>query len=253
MVRHVDDGGGRGRGLVLDVDLVVVGKGVGHISLHFAGEAVVAVGGDAKEFHVLCIGLDALIDLVLPTGGTAVEAVAEVVLRELVLGTVDGDLALVDAVRIPADGGTEIGGVVLGEVVLDVVEAEDDVLHLAILVRNHDGDDAAAEVGDAHFHSLFIGQGVQGGGLAVVRALEVFGIQAGDCRFLAAARQEKDCGEEDRQLFHVLLFRIVLRKDSGNTRNIKELAGSPPQETRPVYKTNLTNRHQMDSMSMAKL
>ena len=32
----------------------------------------------------------------------------------------------------------------------------------------------------------------------------------------------------------------------------KRLAGSPPQETRPVYKTNLTNRHELEFNVLGK-
>ena len=200
VVRHVDDGRGRGRGLVLDVDLVVIREGVGHIGLHFAREVVIAVGGDAEELHVTGVGLDALIHLVLPARRTAVEAVAEVVLRELVLHAVQGDLALVDAVRIPADGGAEVRLVVLREVIGDLVEAQDDILHVSVLVRDHDGDDAAAEVGDAHLHAVCIGHRVQGGGHAVVGAFEILRVQTGNREvFLLAAGREKGCSAEQDQ------------------------------------------------------
>ena len=202
VVRHVDDGRGVGRGLVGDVDLVVVGEGVGHIGLHFAREVVVAVGGDAEELHVLGVGFDALIHLVLPAGGTAVEAVAEVVLRELVLLAVQGDLALVDAVRVAADGGAEVRLVVVREIVGDLVEAQDDVLHLALVVRDEDGDDAAAEIGDAHLHAIGVGQGVQGGGGVVERVDEILGIQAGgresDFLLLVAAGKKRDGTDQDQ-------------------------------------------------------
>ena len=172
------------------------------ILLSSAREVVVAVGGDAEELHVLGVGLDALIHLVLPAGGTAVEAVAEVVLRELVLLAVQGDLALVEAVRIPADGGAEVRLVVVREVVGDLVEAQDDVLHLALVVRDEDGDDAAAEVGDAHLHAVGIGQGVQGGGGVVERVDEILGVQAGgrdgDFLLLAAACEKRDCTDQDQ-------------------------------------------------------
>ncbi len=202
VVGHVDDRRSRSRGLVGDVDLVVLGQGVRDIGFHFAREIVVTVGGDAEKLHMGGVGLDALIHLVLPAGGAAVEAVAEIVLRKLVFHAVQGDLALVDAVRIPADGGAEIRLVVLREIVGNLVEAEDDVLHVPLVVRDQDGDDAAAEVGDAHFHAVGIGQGVQGGGHVVVGGHEVFRVQAGGRQggflLLVAARDKQSGAEQDQ-------------------------------------------------------
>ena len=43
---QVDDGILVGRGLVLDDELVVIGKGVGDRDVHFAGEALFAIGRD---------------------------------------------------------------------------------------------------------------------------------------------------------------------------------------------------------------
>ena len=144
---------------------------------------------------MLGIGLDALIHLVLPTGRAAVEAVAEVILRELVLHAVQRELALVDAVRIPADGGAEVRLVVLREIVGDLVEAQDDILHLPILVRDHDGDDAAAEVRDAYLHAFRIGHRVKGGGLTVVGRFEILRVQTGNREvfLLAAGGEEGRC------------------------------------------------------------
>ena len=99
------------------------------------------------------IGLYNLVNLVLPAGGAAVKAVAKVVPGQLDQSAVDGNLPLVDAVCIPADGCAKIRQVVLREVILDLIKAKNHILHITILVRNADGNYASAEVGDAYLHA----------------------------------------------------------------------------------------------------
>ena len=168
------------------------------------------------------IGLDTFIDLVLPAGGTAMEAVLEIVLRQLVFGSVQGEAALVDAVRVPADGGAEVGGVVLREVVGDLVETQDHILQLSVAVRNHDGDDAAAEIGDAHLHAVFIRKGVEGRGGAVVLAHEIGRVQAGGREghllFLAAGDEGEGRAKGKDCLFH-MVFVLYWRNAAQSCEN----------------------------------
>ena len=96
------------------------------------------------------------------------QAVAEVVGRQLDFLAGDGELAFVDAVGIAADGGSEVAGAVDGvSILLDVVVAKHNVDEGAILVSCHQRDDASAKVGDAHFHTALVGERVQFYRLAV--------------------------------------------------------------------------------------
>ncbi len=179
VVGHVDDGGRIGSGLVGNLQGVVVREGVGHRGFYGTGEVAVPVRGFAQEFHMMFIGFQDGIYLVLPAVGPAVQAVAVVVLRQLVFHPVQGEAALVDAIGVAADGGAEVRLVVLREIIGHLVEAQHHVLQFSVFVRNHDGDDAAAEVGDAHLHALGVGEGIQGGGGTVVAVFEVVGVQTG--------------------------------------------------------------------------
>ena len=161
---------------------------------------------------MLGIGLDALIYLILPASGAAVEAVAEVVLGELVLDAVEGDLSLVDTVRITADRSAEIRLVILREVVGNLVEAEDDILHLTLVVRDEDGNDAAAEVGDTYFHTITISKGVKGGGCVVVGVREVLGVESGgrQGRLFGRARcQDEEASGGNECSFHMCVISIT--------------------------------------------
>ena len=80
------------------------------------------------------------------------QGVAEIVGRQAVFHAVQGELALVDAVGIAADGGAVVGLIVLGIVVLDLVKSQDHVPLHAVLVRHDERRDAAAVVGDGHLH-----------------------------------------------------------------------------------------------------
>ena len=65
---------------------------------------------------------------------------------------------------ISAHGGSEV--LLQGYVVVDVVETQHHVLH-SPLSGSHQRDEPCAEVGDAGFHAVQVGNGVKGGLLAV--------------------------------------------------------------------------------------
>ena len=156
VVGHVDDGRGGAGGLVGDINRTLIRERVGHESRDGAREIVVPVRGIDAQANMLRVGLHDLVGLVLPAGGSAVQAVPEIVLRQVIFHPVKGELALGDAVGIAADGGAEVGLVVLGIVVLDLVEAQHHVTLYPVLVRQDDGHDTGAEVGDGHFHPGFV-------------------------------------------------------------------------------------------------
>ena len=194
VVGHVDDGRRIGRGLVGDVDAVVIGEGIGDVGLHGTGEVAIAVGRIAQQLDVLLVGFHHLIDLILPALGTAVQAVSEVVLRQLDGLSVEGEAALVDAVGIPADAGAEVGLVVLREIIRHFVESQGHILQFPVFVVHHQRHDAAAEVGDADLGAVGVRQGVQRRGGTVIGSFEIGGIESrcGNDGFLGAGRKHQD-------------------------------------------------------------
>ncbi len=87
-----------------------------------------------------------------------------IILRELVRLAVEGEPAVVDAVGDPANGGAQVG--VVGYVLLEVVEAEDDVGQPARLVRHVQLREDRAEVGQPGGHARRVGQREEVDGLA---------------------------------------------------------------------------------------
>ena len=117
----------------------------------------------------------------MPSAGAhvaaSVEAVAVVVLRELVGFAVKLEASLVDSVCIASDGGAEVSAVCLGIVSLYAVEAEDNVGHFSFAVGYHKGYHAATEVCDACFHAVGVLEHEKCCGVASVFVNEFLGIE----------------------------------------------------------------------------
>ena len=77
---------------------------------------------------VICI--DYLEHAIVPAIRTAVQAVAVIVARQLILHAIYGNQPLVDPVAIAAYHRPEVGVVVIREVVADIVKTQHHVAHL---------------------------------------------------------------------------------------------------------------------------
>ena len=110
MVGHVDDCLFVGSSAVLDVDGVVICQLIGYFSSHISGEIRVTVRRDKSQFQCCRIDKVGFVYLVLPSFRASVQAVAEVVLRQLDGISVQYKTPLVDAVGVTADRSTEITG-----------------------------------------------------------------------------------------------------------------------------------------------
>ena len=181
MVGHVDDRRRVRRGGVPDVDRVVLSEGEGHVGGHSAGEVRVTVRRDNLQLQMRGVRLQHIVDLVLPAVRASVQAMAEIILRQLILNAVQRKPSAVDAVGVTPDGSPEIRLVVLREIVRDLVEAKDDILELTVPVRHHHGHDPATKIGDAHLHTRLVGQCVEGSPRTVTLSLEVLRIQPRLC------------------------------------------------------------------------
>jgi len=95
-----------------------------------------------------------------------VQVVAAAAGVERVLLAVEGELALGDAVGVPADDRAEVGVGLAVEVWLQRAVAQHDVGHLAVAVGHVEFGEVAAEVGDLRDESVAVGQGVQVHGLS---------------------------------------------------------------------------------------
>ena len=123
VVGHVDDRELVGLGVVVDAQGAVVREGVDHAHLHGAGESLVAVGAHHGQFEAGVGGGDYIVDCVLPSAGTAVQAIGAVVAGQLYDVPVEGDASVGQPVGVAADDGAEVAEVILGQIVVGVVKA----------------------------------------------------------------------------------------------------------------------------------
>ena len=102
------------------------------------------------------------------------QTVGTIVLFELILGTVEGELTILDTVGIAAYAGTVVGGGVEGVGILgDVVKAEHNVGGVAILVRNDERNHTTTIVSDAYLHTVLVLQCEELHGLALDGGVEL--------------------------------------------------------------------------------
>ena len=162
VVRHVEHSSCISRAVISDGDGVVVGQLKLHRCHNRAGELVVAILRSALECERLLSSFHHVIHLILPTRVATMQAShAIVVLVQRHRRSIVSVLTVVDAVRIAANGTTEVSLKIPWKIVLDLVETTGNVNKLAILVRHHDAHDTSTEVRDAHLHAILVGERVE--------------------------------------------------------------------------------------------
>src|SRR5690606_11544464 len=136
-------------GAVLDAQLVVIVEAVGDVRGEGAGEAHLAIGRYVAELdadRTILVARLGLPDLGVEAFWPAMQGVRTIVLRDLVGAAIELETPVGNAVAETADGGAEVDVAVL-DIAVHIVEAEHDVLALAVLVRHDQGLQDAA-VGD---------------------------------------------------------------------------------------------------------
>lgn len=150
VVREIDDGGLVGRGGVIDAQLVAVGERVNHRRGQRAGITFLAVRAHVGELDGDFVAgrrqragfPDAFVEAL----GAAVEMVRAVVHREGVFPAVEREPALGDAVGHAAGRRAEERMAL--HVLIEIVEAADDIAGLAIAVGHPEFREDAAVLGD---------------------------------------------------------------------------------------------------------
>ena len=151
MVGEVHHRGGIGLRRKDELEGIVLSPAVVGHRLEVAGIAFLPIGREVQELYGVSL-YAAFPNLVLEALGAAVKVVGAVVDGQGVLHTVQGELALGNAVGIAA--GNLAGAGAVGKIGQGIVVSQHHVFQLSVLVRNHDGDD-----GGAHGAKLHIGTG----------------------------------------------------------------------------------------------
>ena len=174
MARQVDHRRLVGGRRVVDAEFILVVQGVGHLDVEVAGIALVAVRAQIGELEADAVAARQFLhlpDMLVEALHAAVQRIGAIVGRQRVLLAVERELGIGDAVGVAAGDDAEIR--VLAGVVVDIAEAEDDVVDLAVAVRHLDRGDDAAIVDHANRHVLGVGQCVLDDGRSVRQLAEV--------------------------------------------------------------------------------
>ena len=186
MIGHVNDGFLVGCCRILNINGVVIGKGISYNGRHVAREVIVFIGRMQRKFERIGRRLAAIVNLILPSSEAAVQAMAIVVFRQLDGFTVNCDAPLVDTVGISPNGCAEITAKMLVVGILShIVVAQTHIVKLALTVGNHHGNDARSKVCHAQFYAVFVRQRVETGLLSANIRLEIRGVKPALCHFPA--------------------------------------------------------------------
>ena len=160
MVGHIDNGRSRCRGLIQNINGIVVSKRIGDKCCDSSREIVVPVRRIHLEFDMVLTYFNHLVWLILPTGRSAVKAMSEIVLRKVILHTVDRELTLIDTVGIASDSCAEIALMILRIIILNIVKSKDNITPYTVLVGNQNRSDTTTEIGYIHLHTGLVFQTV---------------------------------------------------------------------------------------------
>ena len=172
VVGHIDNCGSIGSGGIVHTKGIFIRQSIDTSSHHITRKTIVSVRRPDGKTEGMVVGLLGIIYPILPARRTSVEGMAIVVSEKLVGRTVDGETSVVKTVGITPDTGAKIGGDSL--IVADIVETEYYIPHSAGAVGYKDRDNTSAEVGNTNLHTIGVGEGIEGSGLALAGGSEPF-------------------------------------------------------------------------------
>ena len=213
MVGHVDNRRSIGRRLISDDDGIVVGKIISNFRFYISREILISIGRVHHKFERFPVELPGFVHFILPAFRTSVQAVAEIVLRQLYGIAVDDKATVVDAVGITTHRSTEVRRNI--HIIIDVIKSQNDIAHFAVTVGNHDRDDTSAEIGNAYLHARGVFQCIKSNLFSIDDGCKVRRIQTRKCfiRLLrTSSQQEGQCRNKKSVCFHVDIKINVMSK-----------------------------------------
>ena len=136
---------------------------------------------------------------------------AVVILRQLIFHTIQCEASLVNTIGISSDTCSEIRRIF--DVVLYGIKAQYHILHVSILVGNHDRYDAASEISDTHFHLVLVLQNEQVRFLTIDFCLEIASLQSGFGQFFfcsCGTSSHQNCAYQKNQFIHIVLIKVTV-------------------------------------------
>ena len=174
---QVDNGLLVGRCQVFYHQLVLIGEGVFHGDIQFAGKALFTIGGNAVQRQGARAHLTSVPYLGIKAHATAMQVVRTVVGSQLILFAVQLKLSFSDTVAPATNQCRQVRLLSAGEL-LDAAMTLNDVCYVAVFIRNHDSNNSAAIVRDCHFKTLTVLQDVKVCLLTINSCLEILAIQS---------------------------------------------------------------------------
>ena len=171
VVGHVHNSRLVGFRFVADVDSVIVRQFHQHLTSDIARETFFTIFCHISQFQFLRIGLYCIKHPVLESLRTAMQTMTVIILRQLILCTVQCEFTLIDTVGITTDACSKVRR--LADIILNRIEAEHYITHLSVFVGYHHRNNTATEVRNANFHVVLVAQGIQISFLSIYFHLEV--------------------------------------------------------------------------------
>ena len=172
MVGQVDRGGRIGGGQVVDFERIVFCQSVPNRDVQIAGIPFLAIFAKIMKFQARGILFYKRLSLpndFVESYRTAVDVAWHIggkVVGDQVIGfAVEIKPSIGDAVSHPTDDRSEVRGIpqIFGQGVV----TQDDIVHVAVPVRNHEPNHDSSVIGYVRLYSVGISQGVEGGFRAV--------------------------------------------------------------------------------------
>ena len=211
MVGHVDNGRFICFCFILYIDGIVICQFHDNGALQIAGESFFSVLCQISQLQFLVALLYPFVHTILETFRTAVQAMAVVILRQLIFHTIQCEASLINTIGISSDTCSEIRRIF--DVVLYGIKAQYHILHVSILVGNHDRYDAASEISDTHFHLVLVLQNEQVRFLTIDFCLEIASLQSGFGQFFfcsCGTSSHQNCAYQKNQFIHIVLIKVTV-------------------------------------------
>ena len=170
MIGHIYDGRLIRFCFIADIDGIIVRQFHQNFTGNVARETFFTIFCHISQFQFLRIGLYCIKHPVLESLRTAMQTMTVIILRQLILCTVQCEFTLIDTVGITTDACSKVRR--LADIILNRIEAEHYITHLSVFVGYHHRNNTATEVRNANFHVVLVTQSEQISLLSIYFCLE---------------------------------------------------------------------------------
>ena len=158
MIGHIYDGRLIRFCFIADIDGIIVRQFHQNFTGNVARETFFTVRSDISQFDLLRIQLHSVEHTILKPFRATMQAMAVVILRQLIFNAVQCEFTLIDTISITTDAGTKIRR--FADIILNRIESQNYILHLSVFIGNHHRNNTSSEIRHADFHVILVAKGV---------------------------------------------------------------------------------------------